>query len=272
MLFNILKDHGHLFSRPFWTGVFDSVVFPIFTCVSDKRDMQIEDDEYSQASRSPHSEGSTWDSETSVVAAQCLVDLFVSFFDVIRSHLPAVVSILTRFIRSPVQGPASTGVAALMRLASDLGSRLSQDEWRDIFLALKEAATSSVPAFMKVLRSMDKIEVPDNAQSYTDLETSSDHIMTNDDIEDDDLQTAQYVVSRLKSHIAMQLLVVQVPPPISIHRYLHIYIYIEVLTHTYLGAYTSKCRCHDLKVRRIFGYRVQIVYVYIYIYKPYTNF
>lgn len=210
VLFNILKDHGHLFSRPFWTGVFDSVVFPIFTCVSDKRDMQIEDDEYSQASRSPHSEGSTWDSETSAVAAQCLVDLFVSFFDVIRSHLPAVVSILTRFIRSPVQGPASTGVAALMRLASDLGSRLSQDEWRDIFLALKEAATSSVPAFMKVLRSMDKIEVPDNAQSYTDLETSSDHIMTNDDIEDDDLQTAQYVVSRLKSHIAMQLLVVQV--------------------------------------------------------------
>jgi brefeldin A-inhibited guanine nucleotide-exchange protein len=224
VLFNILKDHGHLFSLPFWTGVFDSVIFPIFTCVSDKRDMQIEDDEFSPASRSPHSEGSTWDSETSVVAAQCLVDLFVSFFDIVRSHLPAVVSILTGFIRSPVQGPASTGVAALMRLASDLGSRLSQNEWRDIFLALKEAATSSVPAFMKVLRSMDKIEVPGNAQSYSDLETSSDHILTNDDLEDDNLQTAQYVVSRLRSHIAMQLLVVQVSPPISIHRYTHTYI------------------------------------------------
>lgn len=210
VLFNILKDHGHLFSLPFWTGVFDSVVFPIFTCASDKGDMQIEDDECSPASRPPHHEGSTWDSETSVVAAQCLVDLFVSFFDIVRSHLPAVVSILTGFIRSPVQGTASTGVASLMRLASDLGSRLSQDEWRDIFLALKEAATSSVPAFMKVLRSMDKIEVPGNAQSYTDLETSSDHILTNDDLEDDNLQTAQYAVSRLRSHIAMQLLVVQV--------------------------------------------------------------
>ncbi|XP_059444887.1 brefeldin A-inhibited guanine nucleotide-exchange protein 1 [Corylus avellana] len=210
VLFNILKDHGHLFSLPFWTGVFDSVVFPIFTCASDKGDMQIEDDECSPASRPPHYEGSTWDSETSVVAAQCLVDLFVSFFDIVRSHLPAVVSILTGFIRSPVQGTASTGVASLMRLASDLGSRLSQDEWRDIFLALKEAATSSVPAFMKVLRSMDKIEVPGDAQSYTDLETSSDHILTNDDLEDDNLQTAQYAVSRLRSHIAMQLLVVQV--------------------------------------------------------------
>lgn len=211
VLFNILKDHGPLFSHPFWTGVFNSVIFPIFNCVSEQKEMQIEDEEsLTPASRPSHSDGSTWDSETSSLAAQCLVDLFVTFFDVVRSQLPGVVLILTGFIRSPVQGPASTGVAALMRLASDLGSRLSQDEWKSIFLALKEAATSTVPAFMKVLRSMDDIEVPGSGQSYTDLETSSDHILTNDDLEDDNLQTVQYLVSRMKSHIAMQLLIVQV--------------------------------------------------------------
>ncbi|XP_042979270.1 brefeldin A-inhibited guanine nucleotide-exchange protein 1-like isoform X1 [Carya illinoinensis] len=210
VLFNILGDHGHLFSNQFWTGIFNSVVFPIFKCVSDNRGMQIEDEESLPASRSPHPKGSTWDSETSAVAAQCLVGLLVSFFDVVRSQLPGVVSILTGFIRNAVQGPASTGVAALMRLARDLGSRLSQDEWGEIFMALKEAATSTVPAFMNVLRSMDDIMVPDNAQSYADLETFSDQMLTNDDLEDGNLQTAQYVVSRMKSHIAMQLLIVQV--------------------------------------------------------------
>ena len=213
VLFNILKDHGNLFSLPFWTGVFNSVVFPIFNCVSDQKEMEMEDEEYPTPTLRPlHSEGSTWDSETSAVAAQCLVDLFVTFFDVVRSQLPGVVSVLTGFIRSPIQGPASTGVAALMRLASDLGSKFSQDEWRNIFLALKEAATSTVPAFMKVLRSMDNIEVLGSGQSYTDLETSSDHMLTHDDLEDDNLHTAQYVISRMKSHIAMQLLIIQVPP------------------------------------------------------------
>jgi brefeldin A-inhibited guanine nucleotide-exchange protein len=231
VLFNILKDHGPLFSHPFWTGVFNSVIFPIFNCVSDQKEMQIEDEEsLTPASRPSHSDGSTWDSETSSLAAQCLVDLFVTFFDVVRSQLPGVVLILTGFIRSPVQGPASTGVAALMRLASDLGSRLLQDEWKSIFLALKEAATSTVPAFMKVLRSMDDIEVPGSGQSYTDLETSSDHILTNDDLEDDNLQTVQYVVSRMKSHIAMQLLIVQVcPSSVYVDTCIYIYIYILIV-------------------------------------------
>lgn len=205
VLFNILKDHGHLFGRPFWIGVFNSVVFPIFNCVrNDQRETQMNDGQFLTA------EGSTWDSETSAVAAQCLVDLFVSFFEMVRSQLPTVVSILTGFIRSPVKGPASTGVNALVRLADDLGSKLSEDEWRDMFLALKEAAASTLPGFLKVLRTMDNVDVPDVPQSYADLEMYSDHGMTNDDLDDDNLQTAGYVVSRMKSHIAMQLLIIQV--------------------------------------------------------------
>ncbi|KAL9332873.1 hypothetical protein Peur_073012 [Populus x canadensis] len=207
VLFNILNDHGHLFSRSFWITVFNSVIFPIFSGVSDKKDVKDQD---SSTSASPHTERSTWDSETSAVAVQCLVDLFVSFFDVIRSQLQSIVSILMGFVRSPVKGPASTGVASLLRLARELGSRISEDEWREIFLALKEAAASLLPGFMKVLRIMDDIEMPESPNLYADVDVPSDHGFTNDDLPDDNLQTAAYVISRVKSHIAVQLLIVQV--------------------------------------------------------------
>ncbi|KAM1764560.1 hypothetical protein EV2_003811 [Malus domestica] len=210
VLFNILKDHGHLFSCSFWTAIFNSVVYPIFSCVCGKKDTHMEKDQSSPVSVSPRPDGSTWDSETSAVAADCFIDLFVSFFDTVRPQLPGVVSILTGLIRSPVQGPASTGVAGLVRLAGEVGDKLSEDEWREIFLALKEATTSSVPGFMKVLRTMDDINIPGLSQSYSDIDLSSDHGFTNDDLEDDNLQTASYLVSRMKSHIAMQLLIIQV--------------------------------------------------------------
>ncbi|GKV06913.1 hypothetical protein SLEP1_g18731 [Rubroshorea leprosula] len=209
VLFNILKDHGHLFSRSFWIIIFNSVVFPIFSGVCDKRDVLIKDEQDSQSPNSPHLEGSIWDSETSAVAAQCLVDLFISFFNVVRAQLPNVVSILTGYIRSPIQGPATTGVAALSRLTGDLGSRFSEDEWREVFLALKEAAASMVPGFMKLLRTMDDIKVPEYSL-YANTGTSSDHGLNNEDLEDDNLQTMAYIVSRMKSHIAVQLLIIQV--------------------------------------------------------------
>lgn len=203
VLFNILKDHGHLFSRQFWVGVINSVVFPIFNSLHNKKEEDMnENDEYP--------EGSTWDSDTCAVAADCLVDLFVNFFNVIRSQLPGVVVILTGFIRSPIQGPASTGVAALMRLAGDLGNKLTDSEWREIFLALKEAATLTVPAFIKVLRAMDAVNVPRISQSYDDMDVASDLDLSTDGLDDDDLHTASYIASRMKSHISMQLLIIQV--------------------------------------------------------------
>ncbi|CAJ2633477.1 unnamed protein product [Trifolium pratense] len=208
VLFNILKDHGHLFSRTFWNSIFCSVIFPVYNSVCGKRDMNILD---GHSSVSVHTEGSTWDYETSPVAAECLIDLFVTFFDMVRSQLPGVVSVLTGFIRSPVQGPASTGVAGLMRLTGDLGKRLSEEEWKEIFLCLKDAATSTVPGFIKVLRTMSNIAVLKISQS-------SDHDMTNDEFDDDNLQTATYVVSRTKNHIAMQLLILQKAPAILISR------------------------------------------------------
>eukprot|EP00261_Vitis_vinifera_P033263 XP_019074506.1 PREDICTED: brefeldin A-inhibited guanine nucleotide-exchange protein 1 isoform X2 [Vitis vinifera] len=234
VLFNILKDHGHLFSRTFWAGVFSLVVFPIFNFVSDKGGTDANNDQVLQASRPPHPDVGTWDSETSAVAAQCLVDLFVSFFNVVRSQLLAVVSILTGFIKSPVQAPASTGVTALVRLADDLSSRLSEDEWKAIFIALKEVTASTLPRFSKVITIMDDMEVPEVSQASPDLEMLSDNGLTNDDIGDDTLQTAAYVVSRMKSHIAMQLLIIQVATDIyKICRQAFLASIITILTETF---------------------------------------
>ncbi|KDP47031.1 hypothetical protein JCGZ_10758 [Jatropha curcas] len=214
VLFNILNDHGHLFSRSFWPDVFSSAILPIFSSAHEKKDNFVKYGLDSPTLASPHHEGSAWDPETSAVAAQCLVDLFVSFFNTVRSQLSVVISILTGLVRSPIQGPASTGVAALLHLAGELGSRLSEDEWREIFVSLKEAAASTLPGFMKVLRSMNDIEMPDSSEFYPDADFSSDHGF-NEDLEDDNLQTAAYVVSRVKSHIAVQLLIIQVATDLS---------------------------------------------------------
>ncbi|KAM7479529.1 hypothetical protein LguiA_027742 [Lonicera macranthoides] len=210
VLFNILKDHGHLFTRPFWTNVFNSVIFPIFKSASVNKESQIDEDQSSPASGSAHTDGCAWDSETSTVAAQCLVDLFVSFYNVVRSQLPGLASVLSGFIKSPVQGSASTGVSALMCFASELGYRLLEDEWALIFIALKEAAASTRPGLLKLVRTMDGIEILDIAQSYNDSEMLSGDGFVNGVSEDDNLQTAAYVVSRMKSHIATQLLIIQV--------------------------------------------------------------
>lgn len=214
VLFNILKDHGHLFSRTFWAGVFSLVIYPIFNFVNDKGEKDTNNDQFLQDSKPPNPDVSTWDSETCTVAAQCLVDLFVSFFNVVRSQLLAVVTILTGFITSSSQAPSSTGVTALVQLADDLGDRLSEDEWKTIFTALKEVTVSTLPRFSKVISIMDDIGMPEASQASPDFETLSDNGLTNDDIGDDTLQTAAYVVSRMKSHIAMQLLIIQVLSPI----------------------------------------------------------
>ncbi|VFQ91596.1 unnamed protein product [Cuscuta campestris] len=209
VLFNILKDHGHLFSHLFWDSVFNSVIFPIFNSARDKTEAEFKDYQSSPRSGSLQMDRQLWDSETSAVAAQCLADLFINFFDVGRSQLPGVVSILVGFIRSPGQGPASTGVSSLMHLAGELRGRLSEEEWQEIFLALQDAAASSVPNFLKLLQTMSSFDMSDISESNNDVE-SSDEVGSSNDYEGDNLQMVGYVVSRMKGHIGTQLLILQV--------------------------------------------------------------
>ncbi|KAI4367330.1 hypothetical protein MLD38_023080 [Melastoma candidum] len=211
VLFNILKDHGRIFSDQFWVAVYNHVICPTFASdTPNKRDMNAEDDPSSTSGTTSLSDRSMWDSETSSVGAHCLVDVFVDFFSVARSQLPIVLSILTAFVKSPVQGTASSGVAALVRLADELGSQLSWPEWGQIYTALNDAAESTIPGFLKVLGIMDSIDLVDNSQSLADMEMYSDHGLASDDLDDDSLQTAAYVISQMKSHISVQLLILQV--------------------------------------------------------------
>ncbi|KAK8529718.1 hypothetical protein V6N12_060491 [Hibiscus sabdariffa] len=205
VLFNVLKDHGHLFSRTFWIGVFNSVVLPIFRGASPVVTQG------SPTLKSPRSDGSPWDPETSAAATQSLIDLFISFYNVLRSQLSNLVSVMAGYLKSSIQGPASTGVSALFRLTVELGSRLTRDEWQEILLAIKESASATLPGIMKILRTMDDIKLPESSRSSTTTtETSSEQGLTKDDIEDDNLQTAAYVISKMKSYIAVQLLIMQV--------------------------------------------------------------
>ncbi|XP_006364333.1 brefeldin A-inhibited guanine nucleotide-exchange protein 1 [Solanum tuberosum] len=209
VLFNILKDHGHLFPRLFWINVFKSVIYPIFSPVNDSPEAEVKYDQSFKSRYIPPPDGCLWDSETSVVAAQCLVDLFVNFFDIVRSELPSVVSIMVGFIQGSGKDPAATGVASVMRLAGDLRGKFCEEEWEVIFLALKEASYSTLPNFLKLLRTMDNIEIS-TSQSENDMETSSGAGLVYDESEDDNLHTAGYVVSRMKDHIAAQLRIIQV--------------------------------------------------------------
>ncbi|KAL5976926.1 Protein big1 [Asimina triloba] len=214
VLFNILKDHGHLFSRIFWISVFKSVIFPIFSNTQQMSSNEDLDGEHlSMDQKSPHHEENMWSSDTSVVGAQRLVDLFVSFFDIVRSQLQSVVSVLTALVGNSIQSTASTGIAALVRLTGNLGSRLSEEEWTQIFLSFKEAAMLKLPEFLKLLRIMDNIHIPDFSQAFSDdAELYSDHGYEgeSEDVDDDNLQTASYIVARMKGHIAVQLLIIQV--------------------------------------------------------------
>ncbi|KAL7590051.1 hypothetical protein Lser_V15G39977 [Lactuca serriola] len=213
VLFNILKDHGHLFSRSFWITVINTVVFPIFKSVNEKKENQ---------------QNKTWDSETCSVATRCLIDLFINFFPIMRgAHLSSVISLLAGFLKTPGQGSASTGVTGLMRLVGELGGLLTEDEWASIFLALKDTSGSMLPGFFKLVRVMDRIEMPPNVgQIYDDAEMLNGNGDGNgsnsiQDYEDDNLQTAGYVVSRMKTHISTQLLIMQVTTDLyNMHQHL----------------------------------------------------
>ncbi|XP_071700896.1 brefeldin A-inhibited guanine nucleotide-exchange protein 1 isoform X2 [Rutidosis leptorrhynchoides] len=218
VLFNILKDHGHLFSRSFWITVIGTVIFPVFENVNNNNNNNNNDKKEKGAAATPNTSSSSWDSETCSVATRCLIDLYVNFFGVMRSHLGAVVSLVAGLLKNPAHGCATTGVSGLMRLVGDLGSLLTEDEWSCIFLSLKQTSASMISGLLKLIRIMDRIDIdmPNVAHSsFDDNDDDGDTFTTSnatieDYYDDDNLQTAGYVVSRIKTHISTQLLIMQV--------------------------------------------------------------
>lgn len=116
VLFDILKDHGHIFSPPFWASIFESVIYPIFTNKPDGGSDSNTEEEPSGAL------------ETQTLASRCLVDLYCEVFDAVRPELSQVMTIVVGFIKSPYQQAATAGVAQLQRLTENLGGELNGSE------------------------------------------------------------------------------------------------------------------------------------------------
>ncbi|WOL13686.1 hypothetical protein Cni_G22459 [Canna indica] len=230
VLFDILKDHGHLFSCTFWNNVFKYAIYPIF---NNKQHINV--GQVLPVHNSQYLEDDSWKSETDTLAAKCLVDLFVRFFDVVRSQLANVVAIVTSFVSSPYKQYANTGMAALLHLTGNLGSKLSEAEWKNILVPLKESAASMQPVFLSITKIMQNIEIPDRNQPFSDVEQYSDHEYINDDEEEANMETASYAIVRMKNHISVQLQIVQVVKKLyEVHRKcfsaLHVSILLEILS------------------------------------------
>lgn len=222
VLFNILKDHGHLFSRNFWANIFKSVIFPIYSNAHHTHVGQT-----SPGQNSSQLEENPWDSETDAVAAQCLVDLFVHFFDVVRWQLTNVIVILTDYLRIPYHKSASTGVASFLHLTGTLGSKFSENEWIEILIPLKQAVLLTQSEFSRISRIMHDVEIP-NDQTFYDAELLSENEFVNNEEEEANMETASYAIVKMKGHIAVQLLIVQV---ILAFTFLFFYEFLEAIAY-----------------------------------------
>ncbi|KAF8687786.1 hypothetical protein HU200_042722 [Digitaria exilis] len=196
VLFDILKDHGHLFSQMIWADMLERIVYPLFNS-----EMSTPSDQIS-TSNLP-------DLETQTLAMKCLVGLFVNFFDVIRPELARIASIVTNFVRSPYKHCATTGVSAVMHLTEGVSNKLSEEEWKEILVCFKESVKHTFVIFSKIVRMMQDIEIPDRFDSYSETEQYLDHEMYNNDEEEANMETASYAIVKLKNHMALLLVVIQ---------------------------------------------------------------
>ncbi|KAG8096800.1 hypothetical protein GUJ93_ZPchr0013g34493 [Zizania palustris] len=148
VLFDTLRNHGHLFSLPLWEKVFDSVLFPIFDYVRHAIDPSSGSPQGQNVEIDPAElDQDAWLYETCTLALQLVVDLFVKFYDTVNPLLKKVLMLLTSFIKRPHQSLAGIGIAAFVRLMSSAGSVFVDDKWLEVVLSLKEAATETLPDF-----------------------------------------------------------------------------------------------------------------------------
>ncbi|KAJ4758279.1 Brefeldin A-inhibited guanine nucleotide-exchange protein 1 [Rhynchospora pubera] len=197
VLFDILKDHGHIFSPPFWASIFESVIYPIFVNKPDTASDSNGEEEASKAL------------ETQIVASRCLVDLYCEVFDAVRPELGQVITIVVGFIKSPYQQAASAGVAQLQRLTENLGGELNGREWEMVLVQLKEAVEVNFEVFTKIVRMMQDVEIPeDKVEGYAEEEIYSESELVNEE-EEANMETASYAIVKMKIHLALLLSIVQ---------------------------------------------------------------
>eukprot|EP00897_Mesotaenium_endlicherianum_P001745 jgi/Mesen1/1599/ME000134S00728 len=238
VLFDTLRFHGHMFSPALWERVFDSVLFPIFDYVrrasepharKPKHHQQQQQQQQQQAAgpddggaaserESLELEMDAWLYETCTLALQLVVDLFVKFYAVVNPLLGRILALLTGFIKRPHQSLAAIGVAAFVRLMSNAGDLFSQERWDEVLVALQDAAMSTLPDMLAVVKAAEEEDEEEEAQIQASRRPSgavakrdSDKEEHDDEgeWEDDEPASLHHAIADVRCKIAVQLLLVQ---------------------------------------------------------------
>ncbi|TYG93224.1 hypothetical protein ES288_A11G093600v1 [Gossypium darwinii] len=210
VLFETLRNHGHLFSLPLWERVFESVLFPIFDYVRHAIDPSGGDspgqgivndiDEHDQ---------DAWLYETCTLALQLVVDLFVNFYNTVNPLLRKVLSLLVSFIKRPHQSLAGIGIAAFVRLMSNAGDLFSEEKWLEVVSSLKEAANATLPNFSFIVSGDIMVGSNGHALNSQSNEASAGSDTSHGDSESSRAQCVYDLLSDAKCRAAVQLLLIQ---------------------------------------------------------------
>ncbi|CAN1332481.1 Brefeldin A-inhibited guanine nucleotide-exchange protein 2 [Linum perenne] len=204
ILFDTLRNHGHLFSLSLWERVFESVLFPIFDYVRHAIDPTGGDSpgQGIDSDLGEHDQDA-WLYETCTLALQLVVDLFVKFYNTVNPLLRKVLMLLVSFIKRPHQSLAGIGIAAFVRLMSNAGDLYSDDKWLEVVSSLREAANATLPDFTYLVSGETTVPhalieqpIQENGESADDPEQS----MT---------QRLYAAISDAKCRAAVQLLLIQ---------------------------------------------------------------
>ncbi|GLT39516.1 hypothetical protein SLA2020_137020 [Shorea laevis] len=209
VLFETLRNHGHLYSLPLWERVFDSVLFPIFDYVRHAIDPSGGDLSDEVANDMGELDQDAWLYETCTLALQLVVDLFVNFYNTVNPLLRKVLTLLVSFIKRPHQSLAGIGIAAFVRLMSNAGDLFSEEKWLEVVLSLKEAATATCPDFSYVVSEDNVLGSHEYASNGQSNEVSAGSDIPCDDTEGQRTHRLYASLSDAKCRAAVQLLLVQ---------------------------------------------------------------
>lgn len=211
VLFETLRNHGHLFSLPLWERVFESVLFPIFDYVRHAIDPSGEnlpgqgiDNDVQELDQD------AWLYETCTLALQLVVDLFVKFYNTVNPLLRKVLMLLVSFIKRPHQSLAGIGIAAFVRLMSNAGELFSNERWLEVVESLKEAANATRPDFSYIISEEGIFRSPENALNGQTNGESSGSGIPDDDSESLRTHHLYASLADAKCRAAVQLLLIQV--------------------------------------------------------------
>ncbi|KAG5008376.1 hypothetical protein AAZX31_09G246400 [Glycine max] len=208
VLFETLRNHGHLFSLPLWERVFESVLFPIFDYVRHAIDPSGSTSEVNEVETDGQLDQDAWLYETCTLALQLVVDLFVNFYNTVNPLLRKVLMLLVSFIKRPHQSLAGIGIAAFVRLMSNAGELFSDEKWLEVVLSLKEAANATLPNF-SFLDSGNFVTVNHEYASMAEDDRDPAESGSHDNLESPRTQNLYAYFSDAKCRAAVQLLLIQ---------------------------------------------------------------